>query len=85
MAATRGLSLDTESQKLLDLSIMWLQKVTNLWCNSEAKFLSYYTNHNTNAKILMMLNLILTDPHDAFVCRHFVTLYETIRGQNLEL
>jgi len=47
-----------------------------------------YTNPNTNPKTLTMLNLTLTNPHDAlkaFVCRYFVTLYGTILCPNLDL
>ena len=48
-------------------SIMWLQKVTNLWCDSEIKFLfNDYTNPNTNPKIFTALILTLTDNLDAF-------------------
>jgi len=66
-AVTRGSSLEAESQTLLDQSIMWSQKVTNLWCDSEVKFLSNdYTNPNTIPRTLKTLTLTLTDPHDAF-------------------
>ena len=51
---------------LLDQSVIWLQKLTNLWCDSEMKFLSNdYINPNTNPKTLTTLTLTLTDPHDA--------------------
>ena len=37
-----------------------------------------YTNLSVNPKALETLALTLTDPHDAFVRRYFVTLYGTI-------
>jgi len=40
---------------------------TNLWCDSEVKFLSNdYTDPNTNPKTHKTLNLTQTDLHDAF-------------------
>jgi len=58
---------DSEAQMLLDQSVMWLRKVTNLWCDSKMIFLSNdYTNPNANPKILTTLTLILTNPHGAF-------------------
>jgi len=45
----------------------------------EVKFMSDdYTNLSVNPKALETLALTLTDPHDAFVRRYFVTLYGTI-------
>jgi len=58
---------DFGAQMLLDQSVMWSRKATNLWCDSELKFLcNDYANHNTNPKTLMALILTLKDPLDAF-------------------
>jgi len=58
---------DSVAQMLLHQNVMWLRKVTNLWCDSEMKFPSNdYTNPNTNPKALTTLTLTLTDPHGAF-------------------
>ena len=51
------------AEMLLGQSVLWLRKVTNLWCYSEVKFLS---NDYTNPKILMTLTLTLTNPRDTF-------------------
>jgi len=55
---------DSGAQMLLDQSVMWLWKVTDLWCDSEMKFLSNdYTNPNANPKTL---TITLTVLHNAF-------------------
>ena len=52
---------------LLDQSVMWSRKVTNLWCDSEVKSLSNdYTNPNTNPRNLMTLTLTLTNSNNTF-------------------
>jgi len=56
-----------QAEMLLYQSVMWLRKVTNLWCDSEVKFLSNdYTNPNTNPKTIATLTLTVTDPHEDF-------------------